>query len=121
MFVKFESMSPCASSGQVTLLSFRLFFLPCFIHGLNMCLANLSPCYNSHYLLDYLHGGLSLPTTTAPLPILGGLLLKFNIVIFGKYKHFIFDINTFVCHIGRNTRNTQKIVHKYPKIEYTKR
>ena len=30
-------------------------------------------------------------------------------------------MSTFIRHIGRNTRNTQKTVHKYTKTKYTKK
>jgi len=30
-------------------------------------------------------------------------------------------MNTFTRHMGRNTRDTQKTVHKYTKTKYTKK
>ena len=53
-------------------------------------------CLGAYYmLLNYGQGRVSLSTngTTAPWPIFGvNIFVKFNIVIFRKYWHFLFDL-----------------------------
>ena len=48
-------------------------------------------------------------------------LIEFHTFVVAYTFRFTIQMSTFIRHIGRNTRDTQKTVHKYTKTKYTKK